>query len=112
MAKPANYPLNVRIGDTETVTVTLQNADGTYVDITDRIYNAQIRAKASDSNALATFTCSILDAEAGKFSCVLSADTTEHLSQLNAVWDLQEYNNGVITTLLAGTATISRDVTR
>jgi hypothetical protein len=112
MSRPANYPLNVRIGDTETVTVTMQDASGVAINITGRTYSAQIREKASSSTALATFSCSIVNAAQGKFACTLSSGITTNLSPANAVWDLQESNSGVITTLLAGDVVISRDVTR
>jgi hypothetical protein len=112
MAKPANYPLNVRIGDTETVTVTMQDASGVAINITGRTYSAQIREKASSTSALATFSCSIVNAAQGKFACTLSSAITTNLAPANAVWDLQENNGGVITTLMAGEAVISRDVTR
>lgn len=112
MAKPANYPLDVRIGDTEIVTVTVQDSDGNPINIAGRTYSAQIRERASSASPLATFTCSIVNAAAGKFQCVLSAATTEALQPANAKWDLQENYGGVITTLIAGDAVISRDVTR
>lgn len=112
MGKPVNYPLNVRIGDTESVNVTLQDANGAAINITGRTYSAQIREKASSTSALATFTCSVTNAAQGKFSCVLSSTSTASLSPANAVWDLQETYGSVITTLMAGEAIISRDVTR
>lgn len=112
MAKPANYPLNIRIGDTETVTVTLQDSDGNPIDIAGRTYSAQVREKAGDDSPLATFSCSIVDAAGGKFACQLSAASTSGLSPANAVWDLQEVYGSVVTTLLAGAVVISRDVTR
>jgi len=112
MAKPANYPLNVRVGDTETVSVTMQDANGVAINITGRTYSAQIREKASSTTALATFSCSIVNAAQGKFACTLSSGITTSLAPANAVWDLQENNGGVITTLMAGEAVISRDVTR
>ena len=112
MTKPANYPLDVRIGDTETVSVTMQDADGNPINISGRTYSAQLREKASSASPLATFSCSIINAAQGKFACTLSAEITEDLQPVNAVWDLQENNGGVITTLLAGKAVISRDVTR
>lgn len=112
MAKPANYPLNIRIGDTETVTVSLQNEAGAAINITGRTYSAQVREKTSSSTPLATFTCAISNAAGGKFICTLSSTITGALNPLNAVWDLQENNGGVVTTLLAGDVVISRDVTR
>ena len=36
MSSPANYPLTLRVGDTETVSVTLQDSAGAPIDITGR----------------------------------------------------------------------------
>lgn len=112
MSKPNTYPLNVKIGDTETVTVTRQKEDGTPINITGRVYSAQIRAKASSSTALATFNCAIVDAANGIFACTLPASTTAALSPANAVWDLQEVNGVVVSTLLSGPVYIEKDITR
>lgn len=112
MATPAYYPLSVRIGDTETVTVTLQESDGTPVDITGRTYAAQIRATADATTTIAAFTCAITNAAAGQFACTLSATTTAALAIGTGVWDLQETNGTVKTTILAGPVRIDYDVTR
>lgn len=112
MAKPANYPLSVKIGDTETVSVTLQDENGNPINITGRTYSAQIREKPSSASSLATFSCSVTNGAQGKFSCTISSAITSALAPVNAVWDLQENNAGVITTLMAGDAIVSRDVTR
>jgi BppU N-terminal domain len=112
MSKPANYPLNVRIGDTETVTVTMQDNNGNPINITGRTYSAQIRSKTTSTTPLATFSCSIVNAAQGIFACTLSATSSASLTAANAVWDLQETNGVVITTLLAGEAVIDGDVTR
>lgn len=112
MATPAYYPLSIRIGDTETVTVTLQESDGTPVNITGRTYAAQIRATADAAGTIATFSCAITNAAAGQFACTLSATTTAALSIGTGVWDLQETNGTVKTTILAGPVRIDYDVTR
>jgi hypothetical protein len=112
MSKPTNYPLNIKIGDTETVTVTRQKDDGTPINISGRTYSAQVRTKASSPTPLATFNCAIVDAANGIFACTLPAATTAALSPANAVWDLQEVNGVVVTTLLTGPAYIEKDVTR
>jgi hypothetical protein len=112
MAKPANYPLSIKIGDTETVTVTLQDKDGVPINISGRTYTAQIRESAKSSTVLAEFTGSIINAASGKFSVTLSATNSSNLQPANAVWDLQETYGSIVTTLISGTATISRDVTR
>lgn len=112
MASPAYYPLAVRIGDTETVNVTLQNSDGTPVNISGRTYAAQIRATADATTTIATFTCGITNAAAGQFACTLSATTTAALAIGVGVWDLQETSGDVKTTILAGPVRIDYDVTR
>lgn len=112
MASPAYYPLAVRIGDTETVNVTLQNSDGTPVNISGRTYAAQIRATADATTTIATFTCGITNAAAGQFACTLSATTTGALAIGVGVWDLQETAGDVKTTILAGPVRIDYDVTR
>lgn len=112
MGTPALYPISVRIGDTETVTVTLQESNGTPVNITGRTYAAQIRPTADSSTVIATFSCAITNAAAGQFACTLSATTTAALSIGTGVWDLQETNGTVKTTILAGPVRIDYDVTR
>jgi len=112
MSSPATYPLTVRIGDTETVSVTLQDSDGAPINITGRTYAAQIRATADAASPLATFTCTITSAAAGTFACTLSAATTAALSTGIGVWDLAETNGSTVTTLLAGPVQINQDVTR
>jgi hypothetical protein len=114
MSEPAQHLLVIRAGDTETVSVVLEDADGNPINIAGRTYSAQIRATADAANPLATFTCSIVDAAAGRFACTLSATTTAALSAGGGVWDLQEsYGSpATVSTLLAGTVRIDRDVTR
>jgi hypothetical protein len=112
MGSPANYPLTVRTGDTETVTVTLQDAAGAAVNITGRTYQAQVRSSAASTAVLATFTCAVTNGTAGTFACTLGTATTAALSEQTAVWDCQETNAGVVTTLLAGQVWVVQDVTR
>lgn len=112
MSSPANYPLTVRIGDTETITLNLQDANGTAINVTSRTYAAQIRSTADASSVLATFTCAISNAAGGVVTATLPASTTAALTPGVGVWDLQETNGTVVTTLLAGPVTITQDVTR
>ena len=112
MSTPANYPLTIRIGDTETVNLTMQDSAGAAINITGRTYAAQIRSTPDASTVLATFACSIVNAATGKMAATLTATTTAALTPGGAVWDLQETNGTVVTTLLSGPVTIVQDVTR
>ena len=109
---PANLPLNIRIGDTETISVAIQDANGAPVNITGRTYASQIRSTTDATTVLATFTCSIVSGAAGTLTATLSAATTAALTAGLGVWDLQETNGSTVTTLLAGSVTIAQDVTR
>lgn len=112
MSTPANLPIVVRVGDTESLTLNLQNSDGTPINVTGRTYAAQIRATADATTVLASFTCAISNAAGGVVTATLPAATTAALTPGVGVWDLQETNGTVVTTLLAGPVTITQDVTR
>jgi hypothetical protein len=112
MSNPAVYPLVVRIGDTETVSVQLKDSSDTPVNITGRTYAAQIRETVDAASPLASFSCSITNGTAGQFACTLTATTTAALSAGVGVWDLQETNGATVTTLLYGPVQINKDVTR
>jgi hypothetical protein len=109
---PANLPINIRIGDTETISVAIKDSTGAAVNITGRTYAAQIRTTTDAATALATFSCSIVSGAAGTLTATLSASTTAALTAGIAVWDLQETNGTTVTTLLGGSVTIVQDVTR
>jgi hypothetical protein len=112
MGAPGRLSLIVRIGDTEQVVAAVQDDDGAAVPIAGRTYAAQIRRTPESSTIIASFTCAITDAPNGVVTCTLPAATTGTLTPGVAVWDMQETNGSVVTTLLAGFVTITQDVTR
>lgn len=102
MANPAVYPLLIVLGDTKTVSVTMQDGSGSPINISGRTYAAQLRSTVDSSTVLATFACSITNAAAGQLSATLSASTTAALSPGDGVWSLRETNGSVVTTILEG----------
>ena len=112
MANPANYPLTISIGDTKVVSVTMQDATGSPINIAGRTYVAQLRSTIQDSAPLATFTCSVVSGSAGTLSATLSSTTTNALTDGDGVWSLRETNGSTITTLLEGPVKISQSPTR
>ncbi len=112
MANPPNYPLTVIIGDTKTVSVTMQDATGTAINITGRTYTAQLRATADASAVLASFDCAIVSGSGGTMGATLSATTTSTLSPGDGVWSLRETSSSVVTTLLEGPVKIVVSPTR
>jgi hypothetical protein len=108
--EPAVIPLSVIMGDTETVTFRFVDDDGP-IDVSGRTYAAQIKVSSSDEDPLATFNVDMSDAADGVVVCSLSATTTTGLSPLNGVWDCQETNGTIVTTLAGGPVRVRRSVT-
>lgn len=113
MGTPAKYPIKILIGDTETINLNFENAAGSPINITGRTYTGQIRSSRESSVVIATFTCSIVGAASnGQVACTIPAATTANLEPQVGVYDIQETNGAVVTTLLQGEVKIIRDVTR
>jgi hypothetical protein len=109
--------VNVRLygGDANSFAVEITD-DGTLVDITDWDFQAQARKAANDPAAAATATCTVVDGPAGKVE-VAWGDLRSLLGgdvSWSGVWDFQVEPAGAALprTLLAGTFTVSLDVTR
>jgi hypothetical protein len=89
-------------------------ADGTItpIDVSDRVYTAQIRERQASATAVA-FTIDTSQADNGIILLTLTGDQTRALPAI-AVWDLQEVIPPETdpVTLLAGSVTVKGDVTR
>lgn len=112
MAVPAKQNFSITRGDTETVIVNITTDGSTPIDITGRTYRAQLRATKDSGSISASFACTITDALDGQVTCVLSAASTATLAAGTYYWDFEENNNGVVTTIIAGTVNVLADVTR
>ena len=112
MATPAKYDMTIRIGDTETFNFTLEDENGSAINLGASTFAAQIRSSAAATSTIATFSTAITSAAAGTFYISLTSGTTAALTPTNAVWDLQQNLSGTITTLVAGNVRIVQDVTR
>lgn len=114
--------LNIKQGSTfGPMEVTATNPDGSAMDLTACTVRGQIRKKALDTELVASFTCTITDAEEGRFSFTLSDETTAdieagELPSLPAskyVYDMELADSqGNVIPLLYGNVTVLREVTR
>lgn len=111
MAAPGALNLDLYRGDSYAHTLTFLDGDEDPIDLSGRDYLAQIRPHATSTEILATFTIDDANADTGVLVLHLDADETAALSR-SGVWDLQETIGEVVTTILAGTATVTLDVTR
>ena len=113
MAVPVKRDLKITRGDTETIVVNQTVSDGvTPVNITGRVYTAQLRTTPDISAISASFSCTVTDGPNGQTTCILSATSSATLDPGYYYWDLQENASGTISTLLAGIVTVDPDVTR
>lgn len=107
-SSPANVDLVVFRGDDFIVNFILYNPDGTAVDLSDFVAEAQIRPSTSSTVVTSDFTCSIEDNIVT--ISLTSVDTTDLVR--NAAWDVQiSSGDGLVTTLAYGLVQVKKDIT-
>ena len=108
----ATRNLTIYQGDTYAHEVQLKNSSNAVIDISTRDYSGQIRKRRSSDVVSATFSTEITDAANGKVVFSLLPVETAALPAGRYVYDFQETNGSVITTILTGTVTVTGEVTR
>lgn len=112
MTTPASYPLDLYRGDTFRVKFKLwKNKEKTDpVDLAGVLVKAQIRSQPTSSSVLQELTCAITAPNIIEVS--MTPEETAKLPSAG-VWDLQlTYPDADVQTVLAGTVTVTLDVTR
>jgi len=104
--------ITVYQGDTYVHEIRIKNSANTAINITSRTYAGQVRKRRSSDDVSAIFTANITDAANGVVVFSLSTSDTASLRSGSYVYDFQETNSGVITTLLTGNLTVTGEVTR
>jgi hypothetical protein len=112
MAQPADQDLVITRGDTETLVVTIEDDNGSAINITGRTYRSQIRSSQDSTTIKASLTCTVTSGANGQVTCVLSATDSATLPSGQYFWDLEETASGVVSTILSGNVTVLADVTR
>lgn len=119
--QPAEQDIEIYQGDTFDLFLRLKKLTApltyTYIDLTDAVPKAQVRATADAVGVLAEFTCALSDqvATPGGLLAVLSKVQTAALASTppDFVWDLEiTFANGDVKTILAGKVTVTKQVTR
>ena len=109
---PAERNIDIYQGDTYVHELALKNNANAVINITSRSYSGQIRKKRSSEVISATFASEITDGANGVVVFSLLANTTANLRAGIYVYDFQEVNGSVVTTILTGNAVVTGEVTR
>ena len=109
----ATYNIEIDQGSDYNITIEVKE-DGSVKNLTTYSARAQARADIEDSSAAFSFTCTIPTPTNGKILMKLPAATSSSATAGEYVYDLEIYTSGdaVVSRLMGGTATISREVTR
>ena len=99
-------------GDTYVHEVRLRNSANANINISTRSYSGQVRKTKTSDTIVATFTTEILDGPNGVMQFSLLPNVSSNIRSGVYYYDLQENNSTVITTLIAGKASVQGEVTR
>jgi hypothetical protein len=108
----ATRNIDIYKGDTYIHELRLKDSSNAVINISTRSYTGQIRKKRNSDIILLEFTTSITDGANGVVSFSLTPVQTATLSAGLYVYDFQEVNQSVVTTLVTGNVTVTGDVTR
>jgi len=109
---PGTRNIEIYQGDNYSHQVTLKNSANAVINITSRTYAGQIRKKRTSNVITSTFLTEITDGANGVVVFSLLPATTASITVGSYVYDFQETNGAVVTTLLTGAVTVLGEVTR
>lgn len=121
MALPVGKNLSIYKGDSYAFTFRLRARDldgtpGEYVNLTGCTAKAQIRATEDSSTVIAEFDTEIPTQsgdDLGRVNISLPSATTGGAGFVNGKWDVQiTFTDGTVKTYLAGSVTVTKEVTR
>lgn len=108
----ATRNITIYQGDTYAHELRIKDSSNANVNITSRTYTGQIRKKRNSDTAAATFTSEITNGANGIVVMSLTSSITANIAAGTYVYDFQETNGAIITTLITGTVTVTGEVSR
>jgi hypothetical protein len=108
----AERNIEIYQGDTYAHQLSIKDSSNAAINISTRSYAGQIRKKRSSNTVTATFTTEITDGANGVVAFSLGANITSNIASGTYVYDFQETNGAVVTTLLTGNVVVTGQVTR
>jgi hypothetical protein len=108
----ATRNITIYQGDTYAHELRIKDSANANVSITTRTYTGQVRKKRNSDTAAATFTSQITNGANGIVVLSISPANTANIAAGTYVYDFQETNGAVVTTLITGTCTVIGEVSR
>lgn len=106
------YDIMLNQGETFALTLTIEEPEGTPLDITSYTFEADIKQNKTDTSAIDAFTFNIDDAPNGIVTMSLTDTETGALPAIVGFWDLlMTSDSAVKTRILEGRITITQQVT-
>lgn len=107
----ARRNIEIYRGDTYTHEVRLKNSSNNAINISSMSFSASIKSSAQATSNIAVFDVAITDAANGIMTFSLTAANTANLVPGTYIYDLEQTNATVVTTLLRGNVVVKSDVT-
>lgn len=108
----ASRNISIYQGDTYVHQLSVRDSSNTAINITSRTYSGQIRKRRSSDDVTANFASEITDGANGVVIFSLTPEQTSDLKSGKYVYDFQEVNGLVVTTLVTGNVIVTGEVTR
>jgi len=113
----AKYNFEIEQGTTFTKPLVWKNNTGTVVNLSGYTARMQVRSSITSDVVLLELTTEneliLITPAQGKITLSIDADTTSRINWTKGVYDLEvESSNGIVTRLLRGNITVSKEVTR
>lgn len=109
---PAERHIDIYQGDTYVHQLSLKTSANAVINISSRTYSGQIRKNRSSTVVTATFATEITDGANGVVVFSLAAGNTANIASGTYVYDFQEVNGSVVSTIITGNAAVTAQVTR
>lgn len=111
LSSPTTTDLVVYRGDSGSLRIAVTDAEGEPLDVTQAVWDCDVRAKADDEKPLTSLTVE-LDPDDTSAVIVRLSSAQSALLTTTCVWDLQMTLGGEVVTLVTGAIKLTKDVSR
>lgn len=112
LSAPKEVDINIYRGDSGSFRITMTTSLGAPVDISQAVWDGDIRTKTSDPDPVTGFDFTPVEGDTSSVDISLPAEKSELLSNSKYVYDIEMRIDDSVTTLIFGSILASQDVSR